>query len=147
MDVDGHPWGIPAGHVEPFEKTPYQTAEREVMEETGLVINPDKLKLFALNESFTEPEPRTVKPIYLFQASWTEVKNLGEWIGIPPENKLFHEILMLRRPLSDVPGEIGNLALVDLQDFNHRTQRPRAVSPSYRFDYTWDTIRALAESY
>ena len=50
LDQPEHPWGIPAGRVDFSDRTPYQTAIREVLEETGLIIDAQRLRLVALNE-------------------------------------------------------------------------------------------------
>ncbi len=46
LDVEGHPWGIPAGRTEVYEKHPYETAVREVFEETGMSIDTSQMEEF-----------------------------------------------------------------------------------------------------
>ena len=46
LDVEGRPWGIPAGRTEAYEEHPYETAVREVFEETGMSIDTSRLQEF-----------------------------------------------------------------------------------------------------
>lgn len=54
-------WCIPAGFMEAGE-TPEQSAEREVLEETGLIVQPTRL--FGVYAGFDDPRVRAVLILY-----------------------------------------------------------------------------------
>jgi len=52
MEKGENKWGLPKGHIKPGEPY-YKCAEREIKEETGLIINIDKSKLrIKINDTF-----------------------------------------------------------------------------------------------
>lgn len=55
-------WCIPAGFMEAGE-TPEQCAEREVLEETGLIVQPERL--FGVYAGFDDPRVRAVLILYI----------------------------------------------------------------------------------
>jgi 8-oxo-dGTP diphosphatase len=48
-------WAPPGGHLE-FGETPAQCASRELFEETGLKISPNKIKIFAVTNDIFKDE-------------------------------------------------------------------------------------------
>lgn len=64
-------WCIPAGFMEAGE-TPEQSAEREVLEETGLIVQPSRL--FGVYAGFDDPRVRAVLILYLGEVTGGELR-------------------------------------------------------------------------
>ncbi|KAK5656959.1 hypothetical protein OQA88_3482 [Cercophora sp. LCS_1] len=105
-------WQFPGGHLE-FGETPLQCAERETLEETGLVVKAEKV-VAVTNDVFEESgkhyitlfvvcrrvdegqEPETTEPEKCegwFWRTWEDVKNLRD----EDEGRLFLPIVNLMR--------------------------------------------------
>lgn len=89
--VKGH-WSFPKGHMEPNE-TELETAHREILEETNLVVNLCENKRVVINYS---PYPEVTKDVVYFYATFLkgelkrqieEVEDIG-WYSIDDAFKL-----------------------------------------------------------
>ena len=143
LDQEGLPWGIPAGHTELFEKFPTQTAIREVREETGLEIDPSKLRFLAINSPIDKP--LVARPLYSYKVTWRELESLGNWhrLFIPEED--FHDIYILDAEEKKTE-EVGRLFLVNCQDFFHRFTRNPEIPSLYRQDIWWPSANRILEA-
>lgn len=122
LDVDGHPWGIPAGRTEPYETDPYQTAEREVLEETGLKIDTDHLNDYCVLHEYGG---NTVKIVYSYQTSISSILPLSEW------NYVNGDFVTKNQKWSD---EIGRMAFISRFNMYHRGH------PFIKLYYRWDVM-------
>lgn len=143
LDQEGLPWGIPAGHIEPFEEFPTQTAIREVKEETGLEIDLSKLHLWTINSPIGKP--LVARPLYSYKVTWKELESLGNWHRLSTPEEYFHDryILDVEEKKTE---EVGRLVLVDCQDCFHRCTPDPEISPLYRQDIWWPAVNRILES-
>lgn len=75
-DRPNRPFGFAGGHVQEGEIDPKQTATREISEETGLQIDPQRLRLMTVSR------PRTDRTGYVFYSLQTDIatlEQLGRW--------------------------------------------------------------------
>jgi len=136
IDEEGHPWGVPAGRSEPGETTSENVAAREVLEETGLEIDPSKLKLFLLmdkEEVLTRANTFVTrrKVVFSYQVEWSEIKELGSWRYI--------EGIFIFEPRKAEEREVGRLALMSANDL---FQRGHPIIQKY---YRWDVWHGIKE--
>lgn len=139
-DESGCPWGIPAGRSEPGEVTSKDVAAREVFEETGLIIDPCRLKPFLLLDGKEKPVGECTfvsrrKMIFSYQVSWSEIGEIGTvaWV-----EGVF--ILTLKKVAER--SEIGRLAIVDPYSLFQRDHP--IIQGYYRWD-VWHHIKAKLE--
>lgn len=125
MDVPGRPWGIPAGRVEHYETDPKETALRELREETGLALPPERLSLFC---ELPDPQGK-IKIIYRLPITFTDIGTCrytnGVWFLDRKEGP-----------------EIGRIALVPVMDLFRRGDS--LITDYYRWD-VWHEIKAALE--
>lgn len=124
LDVEDRPWGIPAGRTEVYEDHPYETAVREVFEETGMSID-----ILGLKEFLRIRNRDKVKIVYSYEIpSMRSVSSLGNWSyedGIWITKKQRHS------------GEIGRMAFVpDDMLFG-------AAHPVINGYYRWDVMHEI----
>ena len=101
--LSGHgQWTMPGGKQDLHES--YEdAAAREVLEETGLMINPNWLKIIALNNDMTETahfttigllyegevgEPQVTEPDVIVQWDWFSLGELPQPLYLPSKNVL-----------------------------------------------------------
>ena len=73
--MDGR-YDFPSGHLEPGETLP-EGAARELLEETGLRVRPEDLKLINLMQNYSEPSLPYIN--FIFRARvWTGTPAIGE---------------------------------------------------------------------
>ncbi|KAK1829533.1 Nudix hydrolase 1 [Podospora conica] len=116
----GH-WQFPGGHLE-FGETPLACAERETLEETGLVVRAERI-VAVTNDVFAESakhyitlfvscrrvdevqEPETLEPEKCegwFWKSWEDVRALNGDVGAGAQQQLFLPIVNLLGEHPDV---------------------------------------------
>ncbi|KAK0745633.1 NUDIX hydrolase domain-like protein [Schizothecium vesticola] len=111
----GH-WQFPGGHLE-FGETPLACAERETLEETGLVVRADKI--FAVTNDVFEESAKHYITLFVscrrvdemqepekcegwFWKSWEDVRAMEEGRRSGAEQQLFLPIVNLLRDHADV---------------------------------------------
>ncbi|MCK4934583.1 MAG: NUDIX domain-containing protein [Simkaniaceae bacterium] len=110
--VKGKYWGFPKGHTDQVDIHPEETAERELLEETGLKIL-ERFDVDPLYESyqFLRDDILIEKSVYYFLASVTRDFTLeteevidGKWLKIPEllDYMTFDEGKMLIQKLIDI---------------------------------------------
>lgn len=132
IDIEGHPWGIPAGRTEEYEADAKETAVREALEETSLEIDPKRLKPFLQVEP--RDKPGVVELIYSYQLTGGELRRVGkqQWsrgIGIISRG-------------GNRESEIGRLAIVSRDRLFERGNP--ITGHLYRWDF-WSGIKAKLE--
>jgi len=127
LDVKDHPWGIPAGRVEPYEQTPVETAVREVREETGISLDKSVLRFFEWIKVFKK-EGEEAKIVYAYQVNTVQ--------GISPiENWSYQEGIKVTRERHS--EEIGRRAFVPAHMLFKRNH------PLIREYYRWDIMHRI----
>ncbi|MBI5356347.1 NUDIX hydrolase [Candidatus Collierbacteria bacterium] len=127
VDQPNKPWGIPAGHVEVDEIDPKLAAVREVKEETGMEISPNRLKEWLFGLSSTKGTAQIVYS-YLVEEEWGQI---GKWSWahglrmVEPKN---------RKMLST---EIGTIVLVPAKEMFDRGH------PLIKQYYRWDHMHEI----
>src|SRR3989338_9790719 len=123
LDVEGHPFGIPAGRAEEMDITAVGTAIREVYDETGLEIEPKRLQPFVDVVHATAQ----IRRVFSYHIGWEE---LGE-LTYDFKTYAYH---LRTKPL--VADEIGRILLVRCDDVFLR-------GGAYALTYRWDISREI----
>jgi len=124
LDVEGKPWSIPAGRVEPYESHPPETAKREVLEETGMSIGADGLRDFLRIAN----GPKTKIVYSCSVSSRAEVFPFGDWFC---ERGIYGRVYVTKNQRHS--DEIGRMAFVSANELFDGAGHP-IVSPYYRWD-------------
>lgn len=134
-DQPDSPWGIPAGRVEINETESRQTGMREVMEETGMSIQLDRLREFVVI-----PNHERVRIVYAYQARRSELSQIGDWEircqsvgGTGPYAYTYQRIREKRLP----SNEIGDIILLP---YDQLFDREHPVIKGY---YRWDSMHHI----
>lgn len=121
LDQPERRWGIPAGKFESgLDASPEETAVREMLEETRLVITGGRLEPFYAipKPPYVRPaEYETLKLIFKCQISQEEAEVLGNWQPIQI-SEWSSPLLLLRGPMRE--GEIGDMVLVPRYNLFYR---------------------------
>lgn len=124
LDVEGLPWGIPAGRTEIYEKHPHETAVREVFEETGMSIETSRLEEFLRIRNGDK-----IKIVYSYETSSTvDIYSSKDW-------SYQHGIWITKKKKHS--DEIGRMALVpgdNLFEMGH---------PILNRYYRWDVMHEI----
>lgn len=93
-DKDNEAWGIPKGEVDDGEEELFETAKREMLEETGIKAPNEKEKYFHLGE--TKLKSGKIIHAWGFEGDWTgllmcksfvEIEHNGKKIKFPEVDK------------------------------------------------------------
>jgi len=135
-DEEGHPWSIASGHVDPSDRSVFETAKREFQEEVGLQIETSKLETFLVCEN---PQKKTKQVIFSYELNEREydaLMSLGKWISTGGGIEICER--------NEEGEEIGRLALVLAMSMFYRGHFITASVARFRWDF-WKGIKDKLE--
>ena len=152
-------WAVPGGHLE-FGENPQQCASREIFEETGIKISPDKFEFISYtNDIFGEKHyitihlrvngindiPQIMEPDKCEKWEWVDIDKLPEPLFLPVKNLLAQKVLKCARKIQ--PFNLDNAKIVILGTFPGEKSLEKGEYYSNPTNQFWDLIGINEKDY